>query len=302
MIPEMKNYVVVEGLLSSIGLEEKHNEKLGKYITGEIDVRVVQEVEKGKGEMTLEVPVRFFAKEKTNAGNDNPSFISIKTILDSGNSIAAVGEEQADAIRVTGSRLTMQEYYTPDGRFVTFPSIQGSFINYVRPADLTSKAVFECEVVIEHMTLQTDDEGIEVEPKTFLLNGIHVGYGEYANILPFMTRRPDIMTGIENAYVIGDAITLSGKINFTSTVEEYYQEVEIGDPIKKSRTVRLSELLISGVYPRDISSAEYSPADIKKAIDGRVKRLEESKQSAMNRVASTPRTNETQKKKDDLGF
>lgn len=307
-VKEMKNYAVVEGLLSEINLEKKvFVDGAGKShntVQGSITVRVTQEVERGGGEVPLEVPVRFFAKSLTNAGNENPSYTSIVAILENGQSIAVVGEDEADAIRVTGARIGMEEYYPPGAtRLISFPSITGSFINTIGKADMVQKANFEVECVIDRMESLLDKEGVPVEPATMQLVGIHVGYGEYTHVIPFLSRRTDINQGIQAAYAAGDAITLSGKINFSSTTETYLEPVEIGDPIEKQRTIRISELLIAGVAPRDMTSEIYDPVEIKACLAKRIARLEENKAKAMQKSGQTtaPRVAEG-KEKPDLGF
>lgn len=307
-IKEMKNYAVVEGTLSEINLERKtfvdNAGKSHNTVQGGITVRVTQEVERGGGEVTLEVPVRFFAKALTNAGNENPAYTSITNILDNGKSIAVVGEEEADAIRVTGGRVGMEEYYPPGaGRLISFPSITGSFVNIIGKADMVEKANFEVEGVIDKIEKVLDKEGVPVEPPTMRLVSIHVGYGEYTHVIPFLSRRADINQGIQAAYSAGDAITLSGKINFSSTTETYLEPVEIGDPIEKQRTVRVSELLIAGVAPRDINSEIYDPEGIKACLAKRIARLEEGKAKAEQKAGKTsaPRT-ATAQEKPDLGF
>lgn len=308
-IKEMKNYAVVEGLLSEIGLEVKQvPDAKGvpqNTIMGELTIRVTQEVERDGGDVTLEVPVRFYSKEKTNAGNENPAYTSALNILENGQSIAVAGEEGADAVRITGARIAMQEYYASGTtRLISFPSISGSFINIINRTDMVEKAQFEVEGVIDKIGMVLDNEGVPVEPATMRLNSIHVGYGEYTHIIPFLSRRADINQGIQAAYAAGDAITLSGKINFSSTTETYLEPVEIGDPIEKQRTVRISELLIAGVAPRDISSEIYDPEGIKACLAKRTARLEENKAKAMQKSGQggAPRTANAEKAKPDLGF
>lgn len=309
MVAEMKNYAIVEGILSEIKLEEKSfvdsQGKSHDTIQGEIIVRVEQEVEKGEGVLPLEVPVRFWSKRYTNAGNDNPSFISIKEVLEKGKSIAEVGEKEASTIRVTGSRIAMQEYYAQGAsRLISFPSINGSFVNFINKNDMVMKAQFELEGVIDKIFPVLDKDGIPVEPATTQVNLVNVGYGEYTHVIPTITRRADIKDGIEALYSPGDAIILSGKLNFTASTETYLEPVEIGDPIEKQRTVRVSELIIGGVAPRGMASVEYDSEDIKRCLQARVARLEVAKEKAMQQggQSNAPRTGQEEQKKVDLGF
>lgn len=308
-VKEMKNYVIVEGILSEVGLKEAQfmDRNTGKpvdCISGDITVRVNQEVEKGQGAVTLDVPVRFFAKKLTNAGNINPSYTSLKSILDEAESIAVVGEDMATAVRVTGASLTMQEYYAPDGRLITYPSIKASFVNIIRRSDMASKAKFDCEMVIAKMGNKLDKDGVEITPETLEVVGVTVGYGEYTDILPFISRRPDIIKGIPSMYDVNDTISLSGVLNFSTKTETYLEPVEIGDPIEKSRTIRVSEMVITGVSPRGVASENYDLEDIKLCLAKRTTRLAEAEKKAKMKggTSTGTRTKVAEKTKIDLGF
>ena len=306
-VRQMKNEAVVEGLLSEINLDKgSYNDRDGvkqDTLMGSILVRVTQEIEKGEGEKTIEVPVRFFTRKLTNAGNVNPVYAQLEQLMQTGNSIAVVGEVDADAVRVTGARLAMQEYYNNGGFLTQYPSISGSFVNVIRRNDMVSRAVFICEAVIDTLQLAVDSEGVEIEPKTLQLNGVHVGYGEYTDIIPFTSRRTDIITGIQNAYSVGDTITLSGKLNFDTRTETFKREVEIGDPVEEQRTIRVSEFLIDGVAQRDILSEDYTEEEVRHCLNQRTARLERKKAEAENkRQATTNRSHSDKQEKPDLGF
>lgn len=307
MVKEMKNDVVVEGILSEIGLETAtYTDASGRThecVRGDLTVRVVQEIEKGTPKQTLEVPVRFFTKKYTNAGNENSAYNSLVNIIHDGRSIAVVGEDDADCVRITGARIVMQEYYSPDGRLITYPSISGSFVNSVRRSELSMKARFECDAVIAKMGIMTDKDGAAVEPQTLQIKGIVVGYNEYTDIIPFVTRQKDIIAGLQAAYAEDDTITLSGLLNFSSRTETYFVPVEIGDPIEKQRTIRVSEAFIRGASPRTSNSEVYEAADIAACLKKRTDRLANIEAKSKNRsTGAAPRTKGTQKAKIDIGF
>lgn len=302
---EFQNSVVVEGILSEIDLElvPEIPGKSGKAIRGKLVMRVVQEVEKGKGEVALDVPVHYYVNQITKAGNINSSYTQLESILTSGKSIAAVGEDDADCFRLTGARIRMNEYYGRDGRLISFPRINGSFVNPIKRADMSMKAKFNCEVVIAKMANVLDKEGVEVEPQTLQILGVMIGYNDYTDILPFICRRQDIMSGIQAAYSEGDTITLSGALNFSSRTETYLEPVEIGDPIERQKTISVSEAVISGVAPRSLATEDHDPQEIQACLAGRTKRLEELKVKAET-AASTPRetAKPSEQVKFDIGF
>lgn len=303
-VPQMVNDVVVEGILNEFNLKESVHQG-DNVIMGEIILLVEQEVYKDEGVLALNVPVRFWTREFTRKGNPNSTYIALQDMMAEGRTIASVGYDAADCIRVTGSSLAMQEYYAPGGsRLISFPAVRGSFINPVRRGDMSPKAIFDCEVVIAKMRDVLDREGTPVEPRTLEILGVHVGFNEMTDIIPFRTSDPRIINGIESIYAENDPITFFGRLNFSSKNEVYMEEVEIGDPIERERTVRVSELVIRGVSPRDLSSAEYEMEDIKRCVSERAERLEQRRQEAISKAtkAEAPRTNDARKESVDLGL
>ena len=300
-IQEMKNSVVVEGVLSEVGLERASYVKDGvtyECIRGDIKVRVVTPIERGGDPVQLEVPVRFFTRKLTNAGNENPAYVNLGDIIDNGKSIAAVGAENADCVRVTGARVTMQEYYTPDGRFVTFPTVSGSFVNIIRADDMEPKAKAEVEMVVQSMKHLTDKDGIETG--TLQIVGATVGYGEYTDVIPFVTSNPQYIAAIEASYSEGDVMKVVACLNFSSRTEKTYEEVAIGDPIERVRTINVSDLVIASVAPADFN-AEIDPADLTACLNKRTARLEAAKAKRQTKQAGE-RNKATEKAKASLGF
>lgn len=298
MAKEMNNYVIVEGILSEIGLERAvwNNQDV---IRGDITVKVVAPITKGAAPTESQIPVRFFVKKLTNAGNENPAYTSVAKILDSGKSIAAVGEEEADCVSIRGARLQMNEYYAPDGHFVTFPVVNGSFINVIRRIDMKPQAKADVTMVVDQMRHLTDRDGIETGK--FMLTGVTIGYGGWADVIPFVTENPQYISAIEATYKHGDIISVSARLNFSSTTETIYEEVEIGEPIERSRTQRVSDIVIAAVKSADAIAESYTVDDIREAVNKRNARNEEKKIKAEHRN-TTERTKADEQARTNLGF
>lgn len=295
---EMNNYCIVEGVLSEINLE------LATFngddvIRGDILVKVVAPIVKDGPEVECEIPVRFFSKKLTKAGNENPAYASAKNILDTGKSIAAVGIEEADRVSIRGARLAMNEYFTPDGRLIAFPTINGSFVNVIRKSECNPQAKADFTVSIERMYHETDDDGIETGK--FIILGANVGYGGYTNVLPIVTDNPSYIAAIEATYKEGDFIDVSARLNFTSITETTYEEVEIGDPIERKRTKRLSDVVISAVRSNTMLPEIYTRQEILGYVQERNNRLE-AKRTDVIAKGNAQRSHSADKAKANLGF
>lgn len=294
-IKQTLNNVVIEGQLSEVNLEyDVFNGN--DVIKGSFSVRVPIEV---NGKATeLDVPVRVFHSKITKAGKSNPAFNSINTIMTDLQSIAAVGEEEASFIRVTGADVRMQEYY-PQGSndLVSYPSISGSFVNPVNKNDALPKANWEMELYIHSMNEIVDGNG---EGEEYLeIQGIGINYDGSAQIVPIKVYNKKIASQLQSTFSVGQTVPFSGILNFTSRQERIVEEALIGEPVVTSRTISVSEIILTGARAPLVDA--YTSDQINDAVMKRKAKLEAQKQrKAAPKVA--PKSAPTQEEKIDLGF
>lgn len=302
MIREAENVVRIEGILSEIDLKygsfEKNGEKR-QTIGGVIKVQVNQEI---NGEaVTLEVPVHMFAPEMTNKGTKNPAFQSIERVMNEFTSIAAAGgTANADCIRVTNGKITMNEYFGQDGRLVSFPRISASFVNKVRADEMTPKAEFSAQFVVAKKQMETDHEGVETG--RFKVTGIIPQYGGRVDVVDFYTSNPKTIEAINGYWTENDTVSAVGRLNFSSRTETIVKEVGFGEPQTSTRTISVSELVITGGSATALEGEyAYDMSDIQAALADRKARLDESKnKSAAGKTRNAPE--KTSKGSIDLGF
>lgn len=302
MIREAENIVRIEGILSETDLKygsfEKNNETK-KSIGGIIKIQVNQEI---NGEsVTLEVPVHMFASEYTNKGTKNPAYQSIERIMNEYTSIAAAGgAANADCVRVTNAKVTMNEYYGQDGRLISFPRITASFVNKVRADELAPKAEFSTQFVVAKKQMEMDSEGIETG--RYKVTGIVPQYGGRVDVIDFVTSNPKVIEAVKQYWTENDTVSAVGRLNFSSRTETVIKEVDFGEPQETTRTISVSELVITGgsSTPLDGEMA-YDMADIQSALAERKTRLEETKKKgAAGKTRKAPEA--TGKGPIDLGF
>lgn len=294
------NNCVVEGILSEIDLTERSYERDGTMrdaIAGTIKVKVKETIEGEEKE--LDVPVHFFSNALTNAGTPNPSYESLARVKAEFKSIASVGEDHADRVRVTGANISPNEYFGQDGRFISFPRVRGSFVSRVKPEDLQERAVWELELFIQDMKPITDNDGVETGGLE--ITGIHVGYNERAEVIKVKTNDEKISKPIQATYEVGETVPMSGKLDFSSHTIEVLEEVEIGEPIKSTRTQFSSDLIITGV--KSALDEGYTTEEITKVIEARTARLEQLKERSQ-KTQGTEKKAPKKKSVDvgDLGF
>ena len=302
MIREAENVVRIEGILSETDLKygsfEKNGEKRNS-IGGIVKVQVNQEI---NGEaVTLEVPVHMFASEYTNKGTKNPAYQSIERIMNEYTSIAAAGgTANADCVRITNGRVTMNEYYGQDGRLISFPRITASFVNKVKADEMTPRAEFSTQFVVAKKQMELDNEGIETG--RYKVTGIVPQYGGRVDVIEFITSNPKVIEAVKQYWTENDTVSAVGRLNFSSRTETVIKEVDFGDPQESTRTISVSELVITGGSSTPLEGDfAYDMSEIQEALAERKNRLDASKtKSASGKTRNAPE--KTMKGTVDLGF
>lgn len=297
MLKESENKVKIEGILSEVDLAPKTFNKNGQTVDaigGVIKVRVNQKID-GK-DTELEIPIHMFAAKFTNAGAPNPAYESISRIQNEYTSIAAGGIDRADRVRITNAKIAMNEYYGQNGNLISFPRITASFVNKIRKDECKPEAKFTANIVIGKMAYETDADGVETD--TFKIVGFLPQFGGKVDVVPFYTRSKNVIDGISGFWKEGDTVTAIGKLNFTSRTETTTVEVAFGEPTEKTRTITVSELLITGGSDPLDGEFAIDNDEIKNALAERKSRLDALK----DRGAKAPAQKPASSKFADLGF
>lgn len=107
MLKQAENRGKIEGILLETNLKYGSFEKNGQKVDtvgGEITVEVDKEV--NGAPVTYQIPVSLYAQKYKKDGKTlNPAYTSIETVMKEYKSVAAVGREEADRVRITGATL-----------------------------------------------------------------------------------------------------------------------------------------------------------------------------------------------------
>ena len=298
---QTENSVKIEGILSEIDIKTGSFMKNGKpveSISGEIKVQTEQPI---NGEnTTLEIPIHFFAAKYKNNGDLNPAYENIEKVMTSFSSISAVGIDLADRVRVTvnSDAIRMNEYYNQAGQFVTFPRIYASFVTKITKDQMKPTAQFNCEMMIKAITDEIDRNGDETG--RLKITGIIVEYNDKVDVVDFYTSNENVKNSIMNYWKPGDTVKAHGKLNFTSRTETVINADGFGEPVETSRTVSVSELIITGGSQEPMSGAfALDLAEVKNGLAARQARLDALKEKNTVKQKPTPSKNSSI---DDLGF
>ena len=287
MLRQAENRCKVEGILAEIDIKPGSFNKNGQMmesIGGSIIVKVTQKI--SGEEKELAIPVHMFASKLTNKGTPNPAYESIKKVMDEYVSIAASenGEEGADRVRITSGSVRMNEYYSQDGRLISFPRVNASFVSRINKADCKPEATYTAEFVVANKA----EEIVNDEPTgRYRIDAIIPQYGGKVDVVPMYAQSEGVIDAVSTYWNVGDTVKANGRLDFSATTETIIEEVDFGEPIEKTRTINRSDLIITGgsQEPLDGDFA-FDNEEIQSALADRKLRLEKQKDKDMSRAAS----------------
>ena len=305
MLRQAENRVKIEGILAEIDIKPGSFNKNGQTmesIGGSITVKVTQKI--SGEEKELAIPVHMFASKLTNKGTPNPAYESIKKIADEYTSIAASenGEDGADRIRITGASIRMNEYYSADGRLISFPRVNASFVNRISKSECKPEATYTAEFVVANKDEELDRNG---EPTgRYRIDAIIPQYGGRVDVVPMFAQSKGVIDAVSTYWEVGNTVKANGRLDFSATTETTLEEVDFGEPIEKTRTINRSDLIITGGSQEPLEGEfAFDNAEIQNALADRKLRLEKQKDRDMSRAATRQAPAQTTKNGfTDLGF
>ena len=288
MLRQAENRVKIEGILAEIDIKPGTFNKNGQTmesIGGSITVKVTQKI--SGEEKELAIPIHMFASKLTNKGTPNPAYESIKKIADEYISIAASenGEDGADRVRITNASIRMNEYYSQDGRLISFPRVNASFVQKINKSDCKPEATYMTEFVVAQKNEEIDRNGEETG--RYRIDAIIPQYGGKVDVVPMYAQSPGVIDAVKTYWEIGNTVKANGRLDFSATTETTIEEVDFGEPIEKTRTINRSDLIITGGSQEPLEGDfAFDNNEIQNALAERKLRLEKQKDRDMSRAAT----------------
>ena len=148
---------------------------------------------------------------------------------------------------------------------------------------------------------ETDKDGVETDK--YKVVGMVPQYGGKIDVVPFVAINKGVIDAVSNYWSEGDTVKAAGKLNFTSKTETHKTEVDFGEPIEETRTITVSELVLtSGSSPLEGEFA-LDADEVTAALATRKAKLAELKEKSSTKGTSgkAPAAASGNKFKD-LGF
>lgn len=280
---QAKNVTSIEGIVSEIKLREGVVASSGKeYISGEVIVEVEQEI---NGIKTVNmIPVSVFATKLKNDGGQNPAFKGLKEVETTYNSVAAVGRENADKVRITNGELIENAFYNANDELISSARVRNTFFKRVT-GEYNPHATFINKIFIMGIKDETDREGIETG--RLAVKGAVVQYGAKVDVIDFIVEDKKAVEYIRSKYQKNQTVQVSGKLRYISTTETKEIEQGFGDPIVETITKTKRELIItSGSADAMDEDEAYALQDIVKCMEERTARLEKAAEASKKKAAA----------------
>jgi hypothetical protein len=218
-------------------------------------------------------------------------------------SIAASDIDHADRVRITRGQISMNEYYGQNGNLVSFPRITASFVSKIKKDECKPAADFTAVFMVGSKGYELDKEGVETD--RYKVVGMIPQYGGKVDVVPFYAINPGVIDAVSNYWNEGETVKATGKLNFTSKTETYEVKVDFGESSEATRTISISDLVITGGSSTPLEgdfAINYD--DVKVALEERKARLAQLKDKSQNKGTSgkAPEQAAPANKFKDLGF
>lgn len=267
--------VTVVGIVADKDLKIETNDKGENIIKGTVSVKV---------DDINTVRFGIYAKDKTNAGKDNPVYAGMVTVMNEYKTIANDGADMADRVRVNGD---FNAFRGQKGQELI--NYKTSFINRIKNAEnLEPKAEFDVEVYVASKYPETDNNGEETG--RLVVKG---WFPTYNGIDPIsFVAEKDMASDADALFEIGQTIRIFGDVINSRVEKRTIIPVALGKPREKIETSYKNELVITGASdPYEEGVTENAPYDadaIKLAIQERENRIQEeaAKKSSANTGAN----------------
>lgn len=272
MAAESTNNVNLIGKLAAIEHREGKDDNNIPYIAGKAMIKT--------GEDNI-IPVDFFQKAKTNAGNDNSVYAGIVTMVEEFKTIAKDGEEEADTVQIGGSNLSENSYTDiKTGIFHRGFQTRAAFYSRKNGGDTENKFTLSGIVmgVIEEVVN-------EVPTGNLLIDLLVIGYNNRGDVIRLNVEDPKGAAYIKNSISKGDEVKFQGEIINAETKTEKVEQVAFGDPIVQVITKIERKLIITSATAAKASAVEDS--EVQTILAEREGRLEKAKEKAANKNAKS---------------
>lgn len=253
------------------------------FINGTIDIAT-------DDECVNIVQVHFtYVTETTKNGGKNKTWGVLKKIIDEGNTVVAVGKDEATLVKVD-TALGLNDFYTSrDGeeKLVSARRCEGGFVTLINTLPETRNR-FEIDLLINGTEYVEKDEEKNISADYLKVKGAAFDFRNTILPVEFVVKSEGGIKYFESLDASPKNPTFTkvwGQVVSTTIVTKKEEESAFGEPVIKEYTTSRKEWVITGTskaeatYPIGDAEAGITEEDIKKALADREVHLAEVKKN-----------------------
>lgn len=275
VVQQTENKAFVIGVLKEKKIDFKVSSNGRQMASGKLVV--ICDTPLGKGE--VEVKVMQFADKKD--GTPNSLYKGLQTVAQTYKSVAEVGVENADTIKIEGSLEDETYYSTNKNDFVEKLQIKATFINRVE-----ANTPHACKVGFEGCITKTTPVDNELEVEI-------VGIGYQGVAVPVTGLIPEHLVGaFQGRYTVGSTTSLNIAILNVVTIKEVQQEVGFGEGLGEVIERHVTKRIIfgGGMVKYQGTAGAISDETVKQGLALRQAKLEAKKEEAIKKASGAGAT------------
>lgn len=248
---QAENNVYVEGILSDKNLKEDYKDNI-PYISGSVTIKTSD-----VNFVRFNVNVSSLKKD----GTQNGFYSGIKTVMNDFKSIAEVGEEQADRVRVD-SDDGINPYFSVKSN-KTVLNFKSNVFKRISADECDPQALFNVEIYIKNIVAEMDKNGMPTNRT--LIYGWLPTYNGIEEIT--LVADQDIGNALQSSYMPGQTVKFLGDIVNNRIEKTVEIPVAIGKPRIEKKVEYKNDMLVTGVTPPYEEGVTPFPPYSKDAID-----------------------------------
>lgn len=230
MKQKMLNSMHIEGLLYEHDLKLKTTGPNSKnpgtpFISGKIRIAT----DPPKCVNVLEVNYTYVAPTNAKGDKPNPTFATLKSIIDNGiTKMTATGEKQYTTYVRVDSTIGVSDFYNRDMTLVSNRINNAGFIHIIRPEDLVgdldSRACFKADMLVTGYTIREADPQRNY-PETMVIRGYVFDFRNALQPVTFTTTNENMIRGMMSVEP-SEKNPVFGQINGVEISETVVRKIE----------------------------------------------------------------------------
>lgn len=250
---QAENNIVIEGILAEKDLKVSIKDGT-EAIIGTLTIETAPS--------SIHVVNVYCNKMKKNGEGETPAYAGLTTVMNEYKSIAMVGKEEADKVRITMGQISLNDFISQDN-LKSYVRYSTNYINRLRVGEeFNPRAEFIVEMAVDKKVREVKNGE---ETNRLKLTGIVPLFNGTVIPLDFVVVGEPAINVIEDNFNIGDTVKIWGSIVNTATSTVTEKTGLLGNVKKEVKTTYVREMVMED-GDKVAEGSEFDVALIRKAM------------------------------------